>query len=59
MQKRLIRLKQSENILVKFRSNGDKIIYNKLTNEFAVTSKEGYIRTYFKPKNGIKYFENQ
>lgn len=57
--KKLINSSQGGNILVKIRSNGDKIVYNKLTNEFAVGSPQGYIRTYFKPKDGIQYFYRQ
>ncbi|MBO8172923.1 MAG: hypothetical protein H0Z33_13670 [Bacillaceae bacterium] len=43
------------NILTKTRTNGDKLVYNKATNEFGVVSKDGVLRTYFKPKDGIDY----
>ncbi|MEG2110580.1 MAG: polymorphic toxin-type HINT domain-containing protein [Clostridium sp.] len=46
-------------IMIKVKDNGDKLFYNSKTNEFAVRSQKGVIRTYFKPKAGIKYFERQ
>lgn len=46
-------------ILVKRRSNGDRLFYNQKTNEFAVLSEDGIIRTFFKPKDGIDYFRRQ
>jgi pyocin large subunit-like protein len=46
-------------ILVKKRSNGDRLFYNKRTNEFAVLTEDGIIRTFFKPKDGIDYFRRQ
>ena len=33
-----------------------KIFYNTKTNEFAVLSKDGLIRTFFKPTTGMVYF---
>ena len=36
-------------VLVKIRANGDRVIYNVSTNEFAVVTPDGTIRTYFKP----------
>ena len=48
-----------ENILTKIRTNGDTIFYNVDTNEFAVKSAEGFIRTYFKPIDGLDYFIKQ
>ncbi|WP_148705262.1 hypothetical protein [Methanosarcina siciliae] len=47
------------NILTKTRSNGDSLYYNKASNEFAVLSQEGTIKTYFKPEAGENYFRNQ
>ena len=49
----------SDDILTKTRANGDIIYYNPLTNEFAVKSADGYIRTYFKPSDGLDYFNRQ
>lgn len=37
----------------------DDIYYLEETNEFVVVSKDGYIRTYFKPSAGKKYFDRQ
>jgi len=47
------------NILTKARPNGDALFYNKATNEFAVKASDGTIRTYFKPTDGINYFNRQ
>lgn len=55
----LVSSKPVGNILTKTRSNGDVIFFNKATNEFAVADKYGNIRTYFKPDDGIKYFNRQ
>ncbi len=49
----------SDDILTKTRANGDIIHYNPRTNEFAVKSADGYIRTYFKPSDGLDYFNRQ
>jgi pyocin large subunit-like protein len=57
--RKLINSKPGGNILTKTRSNGDILFYNQSTNEFAVVTKDGVIRTYFKPKEGIKYFKRQ
>ena len=39
--------------------DGDYVYYVESTNEFAVLSTDGYIRTYFKPDAGIKYYNKQ
>ena len=39
--------------------DGDDVYYIEKTNEFVIVSKDGYIRTYFKPSAGIKYFNRQ
>ena len=39
--------------------DGDDVYYIKATNEFVIVSTDGYIRTYFKPDSGIKYFNKQ
>ena len=39
--------------------DGDLIYYLEKTNEIVFLSKDGYIRTYFKPDDGIKYFNRQ
>ena len=33
--------------------------YNKVTNEFAIITKDGYVATYFKPKEGYIYYKKQ
>lgn len=38
------------------RPNGDTVKFNKVTGEFAIINKKGYVTTYFKPKNGISYY---
>lgn len=48
-----------KNILTKTRANGDVVFYNTTTNEFGVKSSDGFIRTYFKPTDGIDYFNQQ
>lgn len=55
----LVSSKPGGNILTKVRPNGDTIFYNKATNEFAVKTSDGIIRTYFKPTDGINYFNRQ
>ena len=39
--------------------DGDDVYYLENTNEFVIVSKDGYIRTYFKPSGGIEYFNRQ
>lgn len=39
--------------------DGDDVYYLESTNEFVIVSTDGYIRTYFKPENGIKYYDRQ
>lgn len=41
------------------KEDGDHIYYIEETNEFVVVSKSGSIRTYFKPTDGIDYFNRQ
>ncbi len=41
------------------RGNGDKLIYDSATNEFAVLRPDGILRTYFKPKEGFDYWLQQ
>jgi len=50
----------SPDILTKYEAeDGDKIYYAQTTNEFLVLSADGYIRTYFKPDDGIAYYNRQ
>lgn len=39
--------------------DGDLIYYLEDTNEIVFLSTDGYIRTYFKPSSGLKYYEKQ
>lgn len=39
--------------------DGDDVYYLKSTNEFVVVSKDGFIRTYFYPEDGIDYYNRQ
>ncbi len=39
--------------------DGDDIYYLEASNEFVVVSTDGYIRTYFKPDSGKKYYDKQ
>ncbi|MBR1771538.1 MAG: redoxin domain-containing protein [Lachnospiraceae bacterium] len=41
------------------KEDGDGVYYVEETNEFVILSTDGYIRTYFQPSNGIKYFNKQ
>jgi len=38
---------------------GSTYKYNKNTNTFAIINKEGYVITYFKPKEGYDYYKQQ
>ena len=41
------------------KDDGDEVYYIEDTNEFAVLSTDGYIRTYFRPDSGKKYYDKQ
>lgn len=41
------------------KEDGDDVYYLKATNEFVIVSPDGYIRTYFNPRDGIDYFNRQ
>lgn len=50
----------NKNALTKTESeDGDGVYYIEATNEFVVLSTDGYIRTYFRPNDGIDYFNRQ
>lgn len=55
----LLQQKESDDILVMKRSDGSISKYRVSTNEFVVGTKNGEIRTAFKPKDGIKYWEDE
>jgi WXG100 family type VII secretion target len=52
-------INQNQSVAKFVRQNGDTLYYNRATNEFAVMSQDGYLRTYFKPKQGAKYWDGQ
>lgn len=37
---------------------GETVKFNTKTGEFAVITKDGYVTTYFRPKTGIDYYNN-
>lgn len=39
--------------------DGDDVYYLESTNEFVIVSKDGFIRTYFSPEDGIEYYNRQ
>jgi len=39
--------------------DGDDVYYLEETNEFVIVSKDGYIRTYFYPSDGLDYYNRQ
>ncbi len=41
------------------KEDGDDIYYIEATNDFVVVSTDGYIRTYFWPDSGKKYYDKQ
>ncbi len=50
----------SENALHKLEAeDGDDVYYLEESNEFVIVSTDGYIRTYFKPEDGIDYYNRQ
>lgn len=49
----------SDSVLSKLEDDGDYLFYNTDTMEFGVLSSDGYIRTYFIPEDGIKYFNRK
>ena len=43
----------------KQRKDGDDVYFLEAGNDFVVVSGDGYIRTYFRPHDGIKYYNRQ
>lgn len=41
------------------KEDGDDVYYLEDTNEFVIVSTDGYLRTYFYPNDGIKYYNRQ
>ncbi len=52
----LIRLQSA---LIKYEEDGDRLYYGEEANEFLVLSSDGYIRTFFRPDDGIDYYNRQ
>lgn len=51
---------ESESVLSKTeKEDGDTVFFDKKTGYFAVLSTDGYIRTFFIPDQGIKYYNKQ
>jgi filamentous hemagglutinin len=44
---------RAQGVLEKVRANGDIVRYNPATEEFGVVTKDGVIRTYYKPNPAI------
>ncbi len=54
------RVINTEGVLHKIeKEDGDDVYYLEETNEFVIVSTDGYIRTYFKPTDGIDYYNRQ
>lgn len=54
------RVIMSEQALYKTEAeDGDGVYYLEKSNEFVILSSDGYIRTYFRPNDGIRYFNRQ
>ena len=50
----------NENSLHKLEAeDGDDVYYLEATNDFVIVSTDGYIRAYFRPNNGIDYYNRQ
>ena len=41
------------------RANGDRLFYDVAKNQFAVVTKKGIIRTFFRPRDSLKYWLGQ
>lgn len=48
-----------EGVASTVRANGDRLFYKEATNEFTVVNKDGTIRTYFQPKEGVDFWQDQ
>ena len=49
----------NEEALHKTQKDGDDVYYLEETNDLVVVSPQGYLRTYFRPEDGIKYYRRQ
>ena len=50
---------KSKSVLTKHEDDSDKLFYDVNKNEFLVLSTDGYIRTFFKPDDGLDYYNKQ
>lgn len=51
---------QNSNVLHKTeKEDGDDVYYVEATNDLVIVSADGYIRTYFRPEDGIAYYNRQ
>lgn len=41
------------------KEDGDTVIYEEASNQFLVLSTDGYIRSFFRPDDGLAYYERQ
>lgn len=47
------------NALQKTDPDGDRLFYSEERNEFAVLTSDGFIRTFFRPEDGVDYWNRQ
>lgn len=52
-------VKNDDALHKKEKEDGDDVYYLESTNEIVFVSKDGYIRTYFNPDDGIAYYNRQ
>ena len=52
-------VKNSKSLHKKEKEDGDDVYFLEETGELVVVSTDGYIRTYFKPEDGIAYYNRQ
>lgn len=51
------KLRESDDILITHRTDGSWVKYRVSTNDFMIIGKDGTIRSFFKPTEGIEYYE--
>ena len=54
-----ITYKMTSTVLEFLAEDNDEIYYDEDKNEIVFVSSDGYIRTYFKPSEGINYYNRQ
>lgn len=52
-------VENSDSLHKKEAEDGDDVYYLESTNELVIVAKDGYIRTYFCPEDGIEYYNRQ